>query len=91
MNASAIAERRSKAQEIRELRRAAGITQRELAILADCSVGTIANLENGEIPKRGEVLPRVLQTLADLENDEGRPPKGAPVQESATPGRHVPA
>jgi transcriptional regulator with XRE-family HTH domain len=100
MNEQAIAERRSIAEQIRADRKSVGISQRELALLAECSVATIANLESGLVPNRGQVLPRVLKTLADLQSgerhaegaasqdDEGRPAEGAPVQESAGRGRY---
>ena len=69
---------------LREMRVAAGLTQRELAGHAGCSLAWIANAEGGYIPARSETLDRVLSVL----NDERRSPQSAAVQTSAEQGRH---
>lgn len=59
--------------QLRTLRRSAGLTQREVAGLADCSLASVANMEHGYIPRNGAVLHRVLDVL----NDERRPAEAA--------------
>lgn len=54
--------------DVRSRRRAAGITQRELAVEASCSIGSVANLEAGVVPRRSEVLDRILEALGRVEN-----------------------
>lgn len=75
------------ADELRSARRKARLTQRQLAILADCSVTTIANWEQGLIPFRSHAMTVVRGVLADF-NDEGRPAEGAPVTKPVTADRH---
>ncbi|MGA2320191.1 MAG: helix-turn-helix transcriptional regulator [Solirubrobacteraceae bacterium] len=57
------------ASSVRERRIAAGMTQRELAIAADCSLPSVANLEAGVLPRRSEVVPRILDALAAAERE----------------------
>lgn len=49
--------------ELRRLRETAGLTQRELARQADCSLSWIANAEGGYVPRKSETLERVLRAL----------------------------
>jgi len=51
--------------ELRKLRRAAGLTQRELALHAECSLSWIANAEGGYVPRASVTLGRVLDVLSD--------------------------
>ena len=51
-------------EELRRLRLAAGLTQRELSRLADCSLSWIANAEGGYIPKSSPTLARVLEEVS---------------------------
>lgn len=53
--------------DIRALRRAAGLTQQETAARAGCSVAAIALFESGYRPTRSDVLPRVLAALDQAE------------------------
>lgn len=52
---------------IRDLRRAAGITQTELAVRAGCSVAYVRQLETGCLPRSSRVLPAILNALNDVE------------------------
>ena len=77
-------------KELRRRRLAAGLTQRRLATLADCSLSWLANAENGYIPRTSPVLLRVLDALAAArKNDNGAPQSAAvktgdgPADESA--------
>lgn len=71
---------------IRQMRRAAGLTQIELARLAGCSLATLRNFEQGGIPERSPILGAVLDVLL---NDERRPHQAGAVQdgEAAPHGR----
>lgn len=44
---------------LREQRLAVGLTQRELAAAAGCSLTFIANVEHGCVPRSSDVLPRI--------------------------------
>jgi predicted transcriptional regulator len=57
------------ASSVRERRIAAGMTQRELAIAADCSLPSVGNLEAGVLPRRSEVVPRILAALDAAERE----------------------
>ena len=48
---------------VRERRVVLGLTQRQLAIAARCSLPSVANLEAGVLPRRSEVVPRILAAL----------------------------
>jgi predicted transcriptional regulator len=50
---------------LRSWRRSAGLTQRQLAGLAGCSLAWIAAAEGGYIPKRSPTLSRVLDVLEE--------------------------
>jgi len=45
------------------------MTQRELAIAADCSLPSVGNLEAGVLPRRSEVVPRILAALDAAERE----------------------
>ena len=49
---------------LRELRRAQGLSQQDLARLAACSVGYVRLLERGFEPSESRVMPRLLAALA---------------------------
>jgi transcriptional regulator with XRE-family HTH domain len=55
------------AGELRERRLAAGLTQQQLANLADCSLTHLQLLERGYRPTRSEVRTRVLAALREHE------------------------
>lgn len=55
------------------MRVAAGLTQRELAGEAGCSLAWIANAEGGYIPARSEILGRVLTVIG---RRQGHAPEG---------------
>lgn len=55
--------------ELRALRRAAGLTQRQLAGLAGCSPAWIMSAEGGYVPRRSAVLSRVLAALQPSVDD----------------------
>ena len=50
---------------LRELRRAAGLSQQRVAELAGCSIGMIGLLERGYAPASSRVLDRVAAVLND--------------------------
>lgn len=66
---------------IRERREALGISRTYLAAQADCSPGSLQNIEGGIIPKRGMVLSRILDALDRLEKS---PAQGEPVYSFVT-------
>ena len=49
---------------LRELRRAQGLSQQDVARLADCSVSYVRLLERGFEPSESRVVPRLLTALA---------------------------
>ena len=51
-------------EELRRLRKEAGLTQRELAKLAGVSQSLIARIESGTVDPRASTLRRILQALA---------------------------
>ncbi len=48
---------------LRELRRTAALSQQQVAVRAECSIGYVRLLERGFEPRRSDVLPRVLAVL----------------------------
>lgn len=50
--------------ELRELRKAAGLSQQALAERAKCSISTVALFERGYSPRRSVTLARLLAVLA---------------------------
>ena len=50
--------------ELRELRKAAGLSQQALAERAKCSISAVALFERGYAPRRSATLKRVLAVLA---------------------------
>lgn len=48
---------------LREQRRAAGLSQQDLAQRAGCSISYVRVLEQGFAPDRSDVLPRILNAL----------------------------
>lgn len=59
--------------ELRDLRKATGLTQNQVAALAQCSRAFIANVEQGYVPRHSPTLDRIL----DLLNSEGAATNGA--------------
>lgn len=57
---------------LRDRRVAAGLTQRQLAIAARCSLPSVANLEAGVLPRRSNVVPRILAALEVAEREHAR-------------------
>ncbi len=53
---------------IRQRRESVGVSRLELAIRSKCSVTSLAQIEAGLLPHRGEVLPRVVAALERLED-----------------------
>lgn len=51
--------------DLRALRKAAGMSQERLAQLAGCSLHTVALFERGYRPGRSDVLPRIIAVLND--------------------------
>jgi DNA-binding transcriptional regulator YiaG len=75
----------SSSVDLRELRQARGLSQENVARLADCSTSMVRQLERGYIPAGSAVLPRLLEAL----NEEGRPDGNeTPSDSSPGTGRH---
>jgi predicted transcriptional regulator len=55
------------AADLRARREQVGLTRTRLAGLAGCSPTTLANIEDGAVPKHSEALERALAVLADHE------------------------
>lgn len=71
---------------LRRLRRAAGLSQQQVATRAGCSIAAVALYERGYTPERSDVLPRIVRVLnddapadngrVDKERDAGAHPEG---------------
>ncbi|MEX1140984.1 MAG: helix-turn-helix transcriptional regulator [Thermoleophilaceae bacterium] len=55
-------------EDLRRLRRAAGLTQRQLSRAAGCSLSWIANAEGGYVPVASPTLARVHEVLVRASN-----------------------
>jgi transcriptional regulator with XRE-family HTH domain len=75
-------------RRLREAREATGLTRARLASLAGCSIASLANIEQGAVPKRSAVLERAWAVIESI-NDNDAPPQDAAVQESGKPSGHV--
>ena len=80
---------------IRARRKALGLTQRDLAAKAGCSLSYLTNMEAGCVPVRSNVAPRVLGVLKGLEHErqtpessEGSESSGAFAKTPEVDGRH---
>jgi predicted transcriptional regulator len=73
------------AAEVRTRRQAAGLTQAQLARLADCSLAFVGNLEAGYMPRRSPTLARILAVLDDMNDNDPATTRGR-VEESAEDG-----
>jgi len=60
---------RQTASDLRTRREQVGLTRARLAGLAGCSPTTLANIEDGAIPKRSAALERALVVIADREQE----------------------
>ncbi len=58
------------AANLRETRERLGITRAQLAGLVGCSPTSLANIEDGAVPKRSGVLERAIAALAEREEQE---------------------
>lgn len=56
--------------DLRALRRAAGLTQQETATRVGCSIAAVALFEGGYRPARSAVLPRLVRVLSDPSTSE---------------------
>lgn len=54
------------AGELREARKARGLTQAQLAGLAGCSLSIIGAIEAGAVPRQSAVVERVRDVLATI-------------------------
>lgn len=61
---------------LRQLRRAAGLSQQELAERAHCSIAIVRLLEGGYQPKHSDVLPRLVAILESKSASGGRTGRG---------------
>ena len=69
--------------DLREAREAAGLTRTWLAARIGCSLAHLANIEQGCVPHRGDVLDRAWAALAATENDDDPEANRAVVKEGA--------
>jgi predicted transcriptional regulator len=69
MTATIITGRADVARVLRTRRLAVGLTQRELAAAAGCSLTWLANIEAGCVPTQSEALKRIRQALAAAERE----------------------
>jgi predicted transcriptional regulator len=65
--------------DLREMRRTAGLSQQRLAELAHCSLAAVALFEGGYRPARSIVLPRIINVLNESS------PAGEPGSTEARP------
>jgi transcriptional regulator with XRE-family HTH domain len=65
---------------LRSARKRAGLTRAQLAQLADCSLASLANIEQGAVPKHSAVLERALAIIN--ERDLDRASQGDPMDAS---------
>jgi transcriptional regulator with XRE-family HTH domain len=76
---------------LRDARKAAGLTQTELALQAACSLAYVRAVEGGfrpANPDRAAAWARILSVLeVDPENDERRPAAAGAVQDREGPSR----
>ena len=75
---------------LRARRLAAGVSQRQLAALAECSETMIRQLEGGYTPSYSDVLGRIARALNTLDTDEDPARQPGLVKTSAGTGRRVP-
>lgn len=61
-----------KASELRARRERAGLTRTRLAGLVGCSPTSLANIEDGAVPKRSAVLERALALLAERDQEAAK-------------------
>jgi predicted transcriptional regulator len=73
--------------DLRQERRALGLTRTRLAIEADCSVAMLQMLEDGYRRRHSDVLPRVVAVLAGHQKDHERPAKLLVGKEGTTDAR----
>jgi len=75
--------------DFRVRRERAGLTRARLAGLVGCSTTSLANIEDGAIPKRSAVLERALSVIAAHEDEApGHHPERDVTTQSARQGRH---
>jgi predicted transcriptional regulator len=55
------------ALQIPQRRRAIGLTQRQLAVAAECSLSALANIEAGCVPRSSAVFARIIAVLDQRE------------------------
>jgi transcriptional regulator with XRE-family HTH domain len=69
MNITSNTPSRQEASDLRARREGAGLTRTRLAGLVGCSPTSLANIEDGAIPRRSAVLERALAVLACRERE----------------------
>ena len=79
----------SQGGRLREDREAAGLTRAQLAGLAGCSLASLANIEQGAVPKHSRVLDAARSVLEGLQRRDcpAEAAQGAR-ENSARQGRH---
>jgi predicted transcriptional regulator len=64
-----ITERSAESRRLRAQREAVGLTQRQVAVAAGCSLSTVANVEAGCVPSRSEAIGRIRAALDAAERE----------------------
>ena len=73
---------------LRAAREEAGLTRAELANLIGCSLAQLANIEQGAVPQRSQVLQAALEAIGDHVKDDDPAVTPGRVEESGrTPRR----
>lgn len=73
---------------LRAAREQAGLTRVQLANLIGCSLAQLANIEQGAVPKRSEVLQAALEALGEHVEDDDPAVTPGRVEESGRTPRH---
>ncbi len=78
-------------RDLRATRRRAGVSRAQLANLAGCSLASLANIEQGAVPRRSRVLEDAFAALAvinDPSTSEGPASHGTSAKTAGVGGRH---
>lgn len=70
-------------------RKRVGLTRTRLAALVGCSTTSLANIEDGAIPKRSAVLERALAVIAAHEDERPAAGPGAVTTSARGASRHA--
>lgn len=71
-------------QDLRAARERVGLTRAQLAGLCGCSLGSLANIEQGAVPRHSRVLEAALAAIAEHSLDNSSP-AGKPGSRKGSP------